>query len=95
MSCHAGARPDGARRAFTEEPHQGAERRQQRFKLEREAFFEPPVSEAADYLLGTHHTDHHCSVARQALDLKRRHETVRALAGGVRGRSPPASDGRS
>src|SRR6266404_2788338 len=27
--------------------------------------------------------------------IKRRHETVRGLAGGVRGRSPPASDGRS
>src|SRR2546428_13731067 len=82
-----------AHEAREEEPHQGAERRQQRFKLEREAFFEPPVSEAADYLLGTHHTDHHCSVPRQAPDPKRRHETARALAGGRRGPGPPASGG--
>src|SRR5439155_10266979 len=56
-----------AHEAREEEPHQGGERRQQEFKLEREAFFEPSVSEAADYLLGTHHTDHQCSVARQWL----------------------------
>src|SRR5438128_789362 len=37
-------------------------------KLEREAIFEAPVSEAAGYLLGAHHADHDCSVARQALD---------------------------
>ena len=57
-----------AHEAREEEPHQGAERRQQGLKLEREAIFEPPVSEAAGYLLAAHHTDHHCSVARQALD---------------------------
>src|SRR2546426_2427876 len=36
-------------------------------------------------------------VAPSASDspIKRRHETLRALAGGVRGRRPPASDGRS
>src|SRR2546428_13218790 len=53
-----------AHEAREEEPHQGAERRQQGLELEREAIFEPPVSEAAGYLLGAHHKDHHCSGSR-------------------------------
>src|SRR5439155_11246792 len=57
-----------AHEAGEEEPHQGAERRQQGLELEHEAIFEPPVREAAGYLLEAQHTDHHCSGARQALD---------------------------
>src|SRR5438093_7116545 len=57
-----------AHEAREDEPHDRAERRQQGLNLEREAILQPAVPEAAGYFLGAQHTDHHRSVARQALD---------------------------
>src|SRR5438876_9233657 len=63
----SGARAEGGRLRRPASLYQN-HRLTKGLKLKREAIFEAPVSEAAGYLLGAHHADHDCSVARQALD---------------------------
>src|SRR5438552_2914523 len=63
----SGARAEGGRLRRPASLYQN-HRLTKGLKLKRVAIFEAPVSEAAGYLLGAHHADHDCSVARQALD---------------------------